>query len=70
MEAAEKEGELYLSAVAAALYEQLGGKFIITTGTHKMSVPDPIAIIPLTELLIFFDLDWWIQLQSKFEVTK
>lgn len=68
MEAAEQEGELYLSVAAAILYEQLGGDFILSAGTHKMA--SPTATMALTELFIVFDLDWWKELQSQFKVIK
>jgi len=67
MEAADEEGELYLSVAAAVLYEKLGGDFILSTGTHKMV--SPIATMALTELFIVFDLDWWKRLQSEFKIV-
>jgi len=68
MEATEEEGELYLSVAAAVLYEQLGGDFILSTGTHKMA--SPTATMALTELFMVFDLDWWKRLHSEFKVIK
>jgi len=68
MKAAEEEGELYLSVAAAILYEQLGGDFVLSSGTHRMA--SPTATMALTELFLVFDLDWWKRLQSEFKVVK
>lgn len=68
MQAADEEGELYLSVAASILYEKLGGEFIVSTGTHKIA--SPTSTMALTELFMVFDLDWWKHIQSKFRIVK
>ncbi len=67
MAAADEQSVLSFSVAAAALYEKLGGDFIIGDGSNKMA--SPTATRALSEIFFLQDVKWWRQLQAEYKVV-
>ena len=67
MAAADEQSGRSFSVAAAALYEKLGGNFILGDGLNKMA--SPTATRALTEIFFLQDVTWWRQLQTEYKVV-